>query len=159
MTGEPMDQVIMWQDERGYTFAYPALDSGLTITEIAKLTVPDSMEWAIVSLEQALELTADRRAQDARGGMSLTFAQLMIGLVAEAWVTEAEADAWLAGTLPAALLALIATLPPEQQFPAKARALRPSVVLRVDPMVEALGAAQGKTPAEIDTFFTTYAQA
>ena len=92
-----------------------------------------------------------------RGRMSLTFAQLLIGLVTEAWITEAEGEAWLAGTLPAAVLALIATLPTEQQFPAKARALRPSEVLRLDPLVVALGAAQGKTPEELDTFFTTYA--
>ena len=89
---------------------------------------------------------------------SITFAQLLIGLVTEAWITEAEGEAWLAGTLPAPVLSLIATLPAGQQFAAKARALRPSVVMRVDPLVASLGAAQGKTDAELDAFFTTYAQ-
>lgn len=88
----------------------------------------------------------------------LTFAQLMIGLVAEGWITEAEGDAWLTGTLPAAVSALIDTLPEGQRFAAKARAVRPSVVLRADPLVNTLGAAQGKTPEQMDAFFTTYAQ-
>jgi hypothetical protein len=89
---------------------------------------------------------------------AISFAQLLIGLVSEQWITEAEGEAWLAGTLPAPVLALIATLPAEQQFPAKARALRPSEVLRADPLVELLGAAQGKTPEQLDDFFRTYSE-
>lgn len=88
---------------------------------------------------------------------SITFAQLLIGLVAENWITESEGEAWLQGVLPAGVTALISTLPAEQQFPAKARATRPSEVLRMDPLVVALGAAQNKTPEEIDQFFRTYA--
>jgi hypothetical protein len=91
--------------------------------------------------------------------VKMTFAQLLIGLVAEAWITEAEGDAWLAGTLPAPVLALISTLPPEARFPAKARAISPSEVIRHDPLVVMLGAAQGKTAEELDTFFATYSQA
>ena len=93
----------------------------------------------------------------ARAAMSLTFAQLLIGLVAEGWISEADGDGWLAGTLPAPVLAVIATLPAGQQFAAKARAARPSVVERLDPLVAALAAAQGKSEAQIDTFFSTYA--
>lgn len=89
---------------------------------------------------------------------SITFAQLMIGLVAEGWISEAEGEAWLAGTLPAPVVALIGTLPAPQQFAAKARASRPSEVLRLDPLVVSLGSAQNKTPEEIDQFFRTYAQ-
>lgn len=88
---------------------------------------------------------------------NLSFAQLMIGLVAEAWITEAEGDGWLAGTLPLAVLTVIDSLPLGQRFAAKARALRPSEVLRSDPLVAAMGTAAGKTGAEIDTFFQTYA--
>ena len=89
---------------------------------------------------------------------SMSFAQLLIGLVAEAWITEAEGEAWLVGTLPAPLLALINSLPASEQFAAKARAIRPSEVLRSNALVVALGAATGKTEAQIDTFFRTYAQ-
>lgn len=89
---------------------------------------------------------------------NLTFAQLLIGLVSEGWITEAEGEAWLAGTVPAAVNALIGTLPASQRFAAKARAVRPSIVVRADPLVNALGAAQGKTAEQLDAFFTLYAQ-
>lgn len=88
---------------------------------------------------------------------SLSFAQLLIGLVSEGWITETEGNGWITGTLPPAVNAVIDTLPAEQRFPARARALRPSVVLRSDPLVPALGAAAGKTSAQIDAFFVTYA--
>lgn len=88
---------------------------------------------------------------------SISFAQLLIGLVTEAWITEAEGEAWLAGTLPGAVLLVIDGLPANQRFAAKARALRPSEVLRSDPLVAAMGTAAGKTEAEIDAFFQTYA--
>ena len=88
---------------------------------------------------------------------NLSFAQLLIGLVTEGWITESEGGGWLVGTLPAPVLAVIATLPAGQQFAAKARAIRPSVIVRADPLVASLAAAEGKTSADIDAFFTTYA--
>lgn len=89
---------------------------------------------------------------------SITFAQLLIGLVAEQWITEVDGEGWLTGTLPTAVLAVIDTLPVEQRFAAKARALRPSEVLRNDPLVQALSAAAGKTSEELDNFFRTYSE-
>lgn len=92
-----------------------------------------------------------------RATMSLSLAQLLIGLEAEQWISTAEAEGWLDGNLPGAVLALIATLPGNEQFAAKARAKRPSIVMRLNPLVIGLAAAQGKTAAELDTFFATYA--
>lgn len=88
---------------------------------------------------------------------NLSFAQLLIGLVTEGWITEAEGTAWLQGTVPSAVSALIASLPEEQRFIALARATRPSEVLRTDSLVIALGTAEGKTEEEMDNFFRTYA--
>jgi len=88
----------------------------------------------------------------------LSFPQLLIGLVAEQWITEADGEAWLAGTLPSAVLEVISSLPTEMQFPAKVRALRPSMIVRADPLVAALAAYEGKTPEELDEFFLTYSQ-
>jgi hypothetical protein len=88
---------------------------------------------------------------------SISFAQLLIGLVTEQWITEAEGEAWLAGTLPTTVLTVIESLPQEQRFAAKARALRPSEVLRSDPLVASMAIAAGHTEEEIDTFFQTYA--
>lgn len=103
-----------------------------------------------------IKVDHERAAAVKRQSMSLSFAQLLIGLVAEAWITEAEGEAWLAGTLPGTVLTVIDGLPANQRFPAKARALRPSEVVRTDPLVVGMGAASGKTEAEIDAFFTTY---
>ncbi len=89
--------------------------------------------------------------------MRLSFSQLLIGLVAESWLSEPEGDAWLAGQLPAAVSALIETLPMEQRFAARARALRPSVVERLDPLVVLLAGSQGRGEEELDVFFRNYA--
>ena len=105
----------------------------------------------------AVPLTPEEIAEREAARPKLTFSQLLIGLVAEKWITEAEGEAWLLGTLPAGVIALIGTLPPEQRFPARARATAPTLVYRDDPLVIALGASQGKTPEELGAFFATYA--
>jgi len=87
---------------------------------------------------------------------NLSFAQLLIGLVTEGWITEAEGEGWLVGTLPDPVQLVISLLPTNQQFAAKARASRPSDVERADPLVASLAIAEGKTPEEIDNFFFTY---
>lgn len=95
--------------------------------------------------------------EDARATMRLSFAQLLIGLVAEGWITQAEGTAWLvARTPPGPVTALINQLPADQQFPALVRAVAPSEVLRLDPLVVGLGSYTGKTPEQIDSFFQTY---
>jgi hypothetical protein len=120
------------------------LDAMTTAGDVAAYTEPTEAEIAA-------ELAFTRSA------MHLSFPQLLIGLVTEAWITEAEGDAWLTGTLPAAVDALIATLPVGIRFAARARAIRPSEVVRTDTIVLALADAQDKSPEEMDAFFTTYA--
>ena len=125
----------------------------ITNAQTGEVTIREMTPEEVESIEasQAANLEAERI------GRKLSFAQLLIGLVTEAWITEFEGEAWLAGTLPLTVLLVIDSLPVEQRFAAKARALRPSEVLRGDPLVSAMGAAAGKTEAEIDAFFTTYA--
>jgi hypothetical protein len=129
----------------------------------------DGQEWSVPltpgnrHYQMVLEAIADGQpvldppAPTEEQQPDLSFAQLMIGLVSEGWITTAEGEAWLTGTLPAPVLTLIGTLPTGQQFAAKARALRPTIVERTDPLVSALGAAQKKTPEQLDDFFRTYA--
>lgn len=117
---------------------------------------PGNRHWQMVQDAIAAGASVTVEQPPAAPTPDLSFAQLLIGLVTEGWITEADGDGWLTGTLPAAVTAVIDTLPVEQRFAAKARALRPSAVLRADPLVAAMGAAAGKTSAEIDTFFTTY---
>jgi len=95
--------------------------------------------------------------EEIREGMSMSFAQLLTGLVEEGWVTEDEGDAWLEGKRPAVVNALIAQLPKKIRFRAKARATLPSTVLRNNELVIALAQAEGKSPEEIDDFFRKYA--
>lgn len=89
--------------------------------------------------------------------MSMSFAQLMIGLVAEQWITEEEGRLWLTGTLPPQVVSTISLIPAEQQFAATAKATRPSIVNRNDPLVQMMALAQGRSDAELDDFFRTYA--
>lgn len=112
--------------------------------------------YSLTVVPQPPAPSPEEQLEQARLGMRLSFAQLIIGLVTEAWITEAEGEGWITGTLPAAVLAVINGLPEGQRFAAKARALRPSEVLRSDPLVGAMGVSAGKTPAQIDTFFLTY---
>lgn len=126
-----------------------------------ELSIPDApgnRHWQMVQDAIADGATVTVEEPPPPPVPNLSFPQLLIGLVTEGWITEAEGEAWLAGTVPAAATALIDTLPAEQRFAAKARAVRPSVVVRTDPLVNALGAAQGKTAEQLDAFFTTYAQ-
>lgn len=109
-------------------------------------------EWVHTPPDPEVEAAARRE------GMSLSFAQLLIGLVEFEWITEAEGEAWLGGSsLPSEIEALIASLPEGERFRARARMLRMSVALRTDPLVGALAAARGLPDSEIDQFFEAYA--
>lgn len=87
---------------------------------------------------------------------TLSFPQLMTGLVAEGWITEDEGKAWLLGTPPELVMQMIQSLPAEQQFGALARIVRPTVIERNEPLVNQLGQMKGKTAEELDTFFQTF---
>ena len=116
--------------------------------------------WLGFSARQDIEpyvAPAPPSAESLRQSMQLTFAQLLIGLVAEGWITRAEGEAWLNGTLPLPVTQIIATLPDSRQFAAIARAKRPSVIMRLDGLVMVLAATQGRSDAQMDAFLTTYA--
>ena len=117
-----------------------------------RVPVPEGQQ-TVIAADWAANAAAPPRVP-----AEITFRQLLIGLVAEGWITEAEGDAWLAGTIPAAASALVASLPEAQRFAARASIIRPSVILRADPLVAALAVAESKTEADLDTFFITYAQ-
>lgn len=93
-----------------------------------------------------------------RKGMTLSFAQLMIGLVARDWISEEEGRGWLKGILPQRVEDLISTLPEAERFAATARATVPSQAYRLDPLVVLLAKSQGKTDEDLDEFFRSYAK-
>lgn len=128
---------------------------GRDIYEVALSMVPDA--YVQPTDADVAEAEAERM-QYERASMSLSFAQLLIGLVSEGWITAADGRAWRDRVaLPAQVQAVIASLPDEQQFAAETRALAPSEVLRNDPLVSALSAVAGKSSADLDAFFRTYA--
>ena len=91
-----------------------------------------------------------------RSRLKLSFAQLLIGLVSESFITEQDGDLWLQGQLPQPVLAIIDTLPLASRFAAKVKATRPSEVLRADPIVWAMADSKGMTPEQLDQFFIKY---
>lgn len=119
---------------------------------------PTNRHWQMIqeAINQGAQVTIEEPPPAPTP--NLTFAQLLIGLVSEGWITEAEGEDWLKGILPPTVEAVIAQLQPNQRFVAKARASRPTEVVREDPLVMALAAFAGKTPQQLDTFFLTYSQ-
>lgn len=122
----------------------------------------DGSQWVHTPPDPA-EVLAEKRANMP----NLSKSQLLIGLVAEGWITEAEGDAWLQGTaLPSIILGAIGQLPQNEQFAARARAYSMTFAERTDPLVgpmaEALAANFGvpvaDVPETVDTFFETYSQ-
>jgi hypothetical protein len=104
------------------------------------------------------EPTAEELLRNARAGMTLSFAQLLIGLVERGWITVEEGRAWRDRVaLPGPVQVLIAGFPEGQRFAAETRAYAPSVVARLDPLVVGLGRLSGKTPEEMDAFFLEFA--
>lgn len=150
-------QVIFWNDTRP-RYATPNMDCGLTLEEIAKLVVPEGISWEPMEKSKAEAIVAPYNKAEACELIEITFAQLLIGLVAEGWITGDEGKLWLSGKPPAVVEQLISQLPEGQQFPAYARAVSPSVVKRSDPLVVALGEFSGKTAQDMDAFFDKYSK-
>ena len=73
-------------------------------------------------------------------------------------ITQEEALASNAGVIPAPLLALINTMPEEQQFAVKMIVSGSTVFERSHPITLTIGAAYGWTPEQIDTFFIAASQ-
>lgn len=83
----------------------------------------------------------------------ISFAQLLIGLVRRAFITEPEAFEWASGTLPAIIIAMIASLPNEMRLPATLRALRPTDIDPDDLLVNMMVAQQNLSPQQKHEFF------
>jgi hypothetical protein len=94
----------------------------------------------------------------------ISFAQFIVGLTEQAWITDAEAAAWLgASALPATVEGALSGIPetgPDQTKPrlrARARALRPSVIQRSNELLLMMAQSRGASAAQLDDFFRKYA--
>lgn len=93
-----------------------------------------------------------------RWRMRLSRRQLLIGLAAGSWITEAEAiAAATTGAMPAAIEAAIAGLPVADQVAARITWAAMTEARRLDPLVELLAAAQGVDDDVVDQLFVTFA--
>lgn len=166
-----MQVIIFRQADDTVAVMFPTPEFADRMQELGEKDVPTGMPWRIIddadlptepqsswvwTESGSLGISENPSVPLVQSAQSISFAQLLIGLVAEGWITQEEGEAWLKGTLPPSVLATINLIPVEQQFAAKVRATSPSVVLRNDPLVEMMALAQGRTAAELDAFFTTY---
>lgn len=93
-----------------------------------------------------------------RASMTMTRRQVIIGMVSEGLISEAEGIALAAtGAAPAAVEAMIATLPANEQAGARITLAAFTVAYRLDPMTAIFQQAGGMTDAQMDAFFTAYA--
>lgn len=91
--------------------------------------------------------------------VSLTRRQMLLGLKAGGYITAQEAvDAAATGAIPAAVQAIFDNLPTQdERDDAAITWASMSVCERMNPLVIALGAANGLTAEQLDTFFETFA--
>lgn len=159
-------RVVAYANGAGVAIVYPA--PGFDAETVAAKDVPMGAPFVIMEAADLPDpATRDRWVWNngvevgpevVRQTTEISFAQLIGGLVTEGWITKAEGQAWLRGTLPAPVETLIAELPEAAQIFAEGRAIRPSVVLLNDPLVQQLAAIRDKS-AELPRFFNTYGAA
>lgn len=70
--------------------------------------------------------------------------QIIAALIGDRLLTEAEGIAWMTGTLPAPVEAVITAMPADQRVVARLRAIRPISVVPTDPLFAGLAAANGR---------------
>lgn len=159
-------QVIIFKNENDLvSVIYPADVTDLDV--LAAAIVPEGSPWRIIDREELPP--ADEWLWSDEGPIlaappapapvpaSISFSQLLIGLVSEGWITEDEGRAWRDRTgLPGVVNEVISTLPAAARFAAETRALAPSEVLRADPLVAAIGVKALKSPEDLDGFFRVY---
>lgn len=161
-----MAKIIIYPNDSG-TVAILAPAPGFDIDTTATNSVPAGKSWRIIDHDELPP--ADEWLWSDEGPIlaappapapvpaSISFSQLLIGLVSEGWITEDEGRAWRDRTgLPGVVNEVISTLPAAARFAAETRALAPSEVLRADPLVAAIGVKALKSPEDLDGFFRVY---
>ncbi len=94
-----------------------------------------------------------------RAEMRLSPRQLFIGMARAGFISPDEAvAAACSGALPAAVEQALASLSIEDQMAARITWARMSVIERIDPLVDLLATATGRSPTEVDAFFEACSQ-
>lgn len=88
---------------------------------------------------------------------TITPRQLILGLLSDGHITEAEAEAWTQGTLPAAVETVLATLPATEAVVARISLRTMREVRRDDPLTATIAAHAGIDDAGVDDAFRRWA--
>src|SRR5574343_150406 len=113
----------------------------------------------ITSDKNGFPISVDRPKQllsDKREYASLTFSQMLMGMVSENWLSESDGENWLSGFLPDIIREIIDTLPEDQRFASKVRMTKMTKIDRLDPIMVLFGDRLKTTADEMDIFFERY---
>lgn len=117
----------------------------------------DELEWLDEGQSQPTDeqITAEieRQANAPIVPTSISDRQFFQQLAVAGIISEADALASNAAVIPPALLAIIATMPTDEQFSVKMLVSGATTFERSNPVTIAIGTAYGMQPAEIDAFF------
>lgn len=115
--------------------------------------IPDSAV-ELSEHEVSAHLSPEVSADDLLASLpAVSQAQIIAALISAEVISETEGVAWITGTLPASVEAMIDALPEDRRTIARLRALRPSSVVPSDPLVAALAAAEGKSTQDLIDLF------
>lgn len=129
-------------------------------SQVSSLTSSrDGLQSQVTNLEtQVASLTAERDALQAQvdampaptNSSRVTFRQLLLGLMADEWITAAEAETWASrSALPSIVEGAIASLPADDRPAARVTAHTMTEAYRTDPLlVAAATAAMPEADAE-----------
>jgi hypothetical protein len=109
----------------------------------------DMTQDEIAEITKAQEITIEQKREQA----SVSRDYLLIKANEFGWFTEAECVAWIGGTLPQDVSALIDTFPENERFKLRLSALRQETVPRETPLILAIMNLRGVTEDQMDSVY------
>jgi hypothetical protein len=103
----------------------------------------------IAEITKAQEITIEQKREQA----SVSRDYLLIKANEFGWFTEAECVAWIGGTLPQDVSALIDTFPENERFKLRLSALRQETVPRETPLILAIMNLRGVKEDQMDSVY------
>jgi hypothetical protein len=109
----------------------------------------DMTQDEIAEITKSREITVEQEREQA----SVSRDYLLIKANEFGWFTEAECVAWIGGTLPQDVSALIDTFPENERFKLRLSALRQETVPRETPLILAIMNLRGVTEDQMDSVY------
>ncbi|AWJ86316.1 hypothetical protein TSH58p_22630 (plasmid) [Azospirillum sp. TSH58] len=142
---------IIYERDGRTVIVHPA--PGVDAEQIAA-TVPEGIEWRIVSEEEVAAIIAAEAPPLAPAPPAISDRQFFQALALDGYITQAEALAAVrTGALPPVLADLLDHMDGDERFGAEMLLSGATEFRRDHPMTVAIGEARGMTPIEVDDFF------